>query len=190
MLYDALLDQQGLGLSSMDLRPDAGDGSVGGAGLGFWLFGGRTNVRIGLDSVRFRSTLLTSDVVRSVDGVLAGMRQASPELQLRSHALSYSCHGCIEGTKTSEFVGRFVREAPVIEGFGNHLGAGVAFYFGEAPPIMSSTLTLEVSQRVPDGLFVRVFMLFDETVGSGVEIETPAEERVRAALSAVSLEIP
>ncbi len=66
----------------------------------------------------------------------------------------------------------------------------MAFYFGEAPPIMSSTLTLEVSQRVPDGLFVRVFMLFDETVGSGVEIETPAEERVRAALSAVSLEIP
>ena len=54
VLYDALLDELAhVGLSSMDLRPDAGNGSVGGAGLGVWLFGGKVNARIGLDGVRF-----------------------------------------------------------------------------------------------------------------------------------------
>jgi len=190
-LYDALLDRlQGFGLSSIDLRPDTGDGSIGGAGLGFWLFGGKANVRIGLDSVRFRSTLLSSDIVCSVDRVLASIREASPELQLRSHALSYSCHGGIDGTTASKFVGRIVPIAPAVEGFGSYVGAGAAFYFGEALPIMSSTLTLEVSQTVPDGLFARVFILFDGSVGSGSDIEQLAEERVRAALGAVDLEIP
>ena len=191
LLYDALLDRlQGLGLSSLDLRPDAGDGSVGGVGLGFWLLGGRTSVRIGLDSVRLRSTVVTADVVHCVDGVLAGILQASPALQLRSHAFSYSCHGHIEGTNASEFVGRFVPDTPVIDGFGNRLGAGVAFYFGEAPPIMSSTLTLEVSQTVPGGLFARIQMRVDGAVGSGTDIGELAEERVRSTMAAVGLEIP
>ena len=44
-LYEALLvELSDAGLSSMDLRPDPGTGSVGSTGLGFWLFGGKANV--------------------------------------------------------------------------------------------------------------------------------------------------
>ncbi len=41
----------------MDLRLEAGNGSVGGTGLGFWLFGNKVNVQIRLDSFRFRTAL-------------------------------------------------------------------------------------------------------------------------------------
>src|SRR5207244_2188046 len=52
-LYEALLTNLGpLGLSSVDLREETGDGSVGGRGLGFFLFAFNANVRIGLQSLR------------------------------------------------------------------------------------------------------------------------------------------
>ena len=91
------------GLSGMDLRPEAGNGSVGGTGLGFWLFGNKVNVQIRLDSFRFRTSSLASDVVNTADGVLAAIRQASrDELRFKTHAVSYACHGLIEGMKAAE----------------------------------------------------------------------------------------
>ena len=90
--------------------------------------------------------------------------------------------------KAAEFVGGIVRNAPVIEGFGDHLGTGVAFYFGEAPPTVSSTLTLDASRVVPDGLFASVIVVLDGSVGTIQEIRALAEERVRTALSSVNLE--
>ncbi len=190
VLYDALLDQlHPYGLSSTDLRPDAGDGSIGSAGLGFWLFEGQTNVRIRLDAVRFRWAVFPSDVVNSVDGVTAALRQASPEIRFQTHSVSYACHGHVEGAKSNEVVRRFTPERPTIVGFGESLGAGAAFYFGEAPPVISSTLTLDVSRVLQDGLFVRVYMVVDETADTGRKIQTISEERVRAALRSVNLEI-
>ena len=192
VLYEALLERLAhAGLSGMDLRPEAGNGSVGGTGLGFWLFGNKVNVQIRLDSFRFRTSSLASDVVNTADGVLAAIREASrDELHFRTHAVSYACHGLIEGMKAAEFVGGLVGNPPAIEGFGDHLGTGVAFYFGEAPPTVSSTLTLDASQVVPEGLFVRVVVVVDGTVGAIPEMKTLAEERVRMALSSVNLEIP
>ncbi len=189
VLYDALLDELAyVGLSSMDLRRDAGNGSVGGAGLGAWLFGGTANVRIGLDSVRFHASSLAPRVVDSVDGVIGAVRRASPELRFKTHAISYAHHGLIEGTKGAEFVRRFVPNSVKIKGFGNCLGAGAALYFGEAPPMISSTLTLDVSRVIQDGLFVRVFMVMEGAVGTGAAIRALAEERTGAALTAVGLE--
>ena len=131
VLYDALLERLAhVGLSGMDLRPEAGNGSVGTTGLEFWLFGNKVNVQLRLDSFRFRTSSLASDVLDSADGVVAAIRQALPdELRFRTHAVSYACHGLIEGMKAAELVGGIVGNAPVIEGFGGHLGTGVAFYF-------------------------------------------------------------
>ena len=192
MLYEALLERLGhVGLSATDLHPEVGNGSVGGTGLGFWLFGNKVNVQIRLDSLRFRTSSLASDVVDSADGVVAAIRQASrEELHFRTHAVSYACHGLIEGMKAAEFVGGLVGNPPVIDGLGDHLGTGVAFYFGEAPPTVSSTLTLDMSQAVSEGLFVRVAVVVDGTVGAIPEIRTLVEERVRAVISSVNLEIP
>ena len=192
VLYEALLTSLAhVGLSDMDLRPEAGNGSVGATGLGFRLFHNKVNVHLRLDSFLFRTSSLASDILDSADGVVAAIRQALPdELRFRSHAVSYACHGLIEGTKAAEFVGGFVQTSPVIEGFGDHLGTGVAFYFGEAPPTISSTLTLDASRVVPDGLFARVYVVVDGAVGTIPEIQALAKERVRTALSSVNLEIP
>ncbi len=188
-LYDALLEELApVGLSSMDLRPDAGNGTVGGAGLGVRLFGGKANVRIGVDSVRFQTSSPEPQIMDAVDSVIAAVRRASPELRFKTHAISCSHHGLIDGIKAAEFVRRFVPNSVNIEGFGDCLGAGAALYFGEAPPVISATLTLDVSRVVPHGVFLRVFLVMDGAVGAGAAVRALAEERTGAALAAVGLE--
>ena len=129
VLYDALLEELAwVGLSSMDLRPDSGDGAVGGAGLGVWLFGGKANARISLEGCRFQTSSTEPRVVDSVDGVIGAVQQASPGLGFRSHAVSYACHGLIEGMRAADFVRRFVPNSVSVAGFGDCLGAGAALY--------------------------------------------------------------
>ena len=50
-------------------------------------------------------------------------------------------------------------------------------------------MTLDASQLVPDGLFVRVLVVVDGADGKLPEIRDLAEERVHAALASVDLEI-
>ena len=191
VLYEALLDKLGhVGLSTSDLRSDVGYGSVGNAGLTFWLYGANARVRIGLDQLQFRTRVLTSDILHSVNEVIAAIREASPELRFRTHTVSYTCHGLIEGIRAAEFVRHFVTREPTIEGFGDHLGAGAVFYYGEAPPVISSTLTVDVSHSVPDGLFARVLMVVDGTVGTDVELQPMVENQVKVALASVDLQMP
>lgn len=191
VLYDALLDRLApVGLTSADLRPEAGNGSVGSTGVGFRLFGSQASVHIRLNSFRFRTSLLDANVVSSADGVVDALREAMRgELRFATHAVSYACHGSIEEATAADLVRRLVPNPPAIEGFGDHLGTGVALYFGEDPPAISSTLTLDASQVVPDGLFIRVFVVVDGAVGTISEVRDLAEERVRTALAYVDLEI-
>ena len=190
-LYEPLLDRlTNVGLSSTDLRPAAGDGSVGGTGLGFWLLGGTVHVELRLDSLRLRTATPTADVLAAADDVVAALQQASRNaLRFRTHALSHACHGRIEGMKAAEFVAQFAPKPPAAEGLGDHLGTGVAYYFGEAPPAVSSTLTLDTSQAIQDGLFVRFFVVMDGATGTIPEMHGLAEEQVRTMLASVSLEM-
>ena len=193
VLYEALLEKLAhVGLSSMDLRPVAGNGSVGATGLEFRLFDNKANIQLRLDSFRFQSSSLESDVLGSADGVVAAIRQVLPgELRFRTHTVRHGCHGLVEGMKTAEFVGGIVRNAPVINGFGDHLGTGVVFYFGEVQPTFNSALalTLDASRVVTDGLFASVNVVVDGSFGTVQEIWALAEEHVRTALSSVNLEI-
>ena len=191
VLYEALLNKLSyIGLSSMDLRPDAGNGSVGSVGLEVRLVESRVNVRIGLDGVRFQASSPDRKVMEYVDGVTDALRRASPELRFKTHSVSYACHGRIEGMKAPEFVHRFVPNSVKIDGFGNCLGAGAALYFGETPPMISSTLTLDVSRVVQEGVFIRVFMVIDGTIEGATAIQSLAEQQTKAALTAVGLENP
>ena len=190
-LYEALLHELGnAGLSSADLRPDAGNGSVGSTGLALRLFGGKVNARMSLDRVYFRTSLFAPELASSVDGVTTSIRRVLPEFRFSTHTVSYACHGPIEGIDPAEFVREFVPRPPAVDGFGDHLGSGAAFYFGEAAPVISSTMTLDLSQVVHEGMFVRVLMVIDREMGTGPEIRTLVEERMRAALASVDLEIP
>ena len=190
VLYEALLERlANVGLSGADLRPETGDGSVGDTGLGFWLLGGKLHVQVRLDSLRLRTSALTADVLAAADGVVAALQQVSRGgLRFKTHAVSYACHGSVDGMKAAEFIGQFVPKPPAIEGLGDHVGTGVAYYFGEARPTISSTLTLDASQAIQGGLFIRFFAVVDGTAGAFPEIHALAEARVRTALESVNLE--
>ena len=188
-LYDALLDElESVGLSGMDLRHDAGDGSVGSTGLGFWLRG-KTRVRIGLENVRFQSPSALPDLMVSVAAVTAAMQRILHGFVFRHHGFSYACHGLIEDTKASDYLRTFLRDSATLEGFGDHLGAGLALYYGDAPPILSSTVTLDMSRMLEDGLYVRMFMTIDGTVDMPAGVQALADERIQATLAAVQLEM-
>ena len=188
-LYDALLDDLGsIGLSSTELRPDAGDGSVGNTCLGFGL-GDTPASESGLESVRFQSSSAVPNLMVVVGAVTAAVRRLLPDFTFRSHGFSYACHGRIEGTRAVDYVRAFFQDSVAIEGFGGHLGAGIALYYGDAPPIMSSTVTLDMSRVLEDGLYVRVFMVIDEKAGTLEHVQALADERFRATLAAVKLEV-
>ena len=112
------------------------------------------------------------------------------ELRFRTHSISYSYHGLIPGRRAAEFLTGFVPTPPAIPGFGAHVNSGIALYYGIAPPTISAILTLDASQAIPDGLFVRAFMVVDGTTGTIPELQAFAKERVQTALASVGLQIP
>lgn len=194
-LYEALLrNLTPVGLSTLDLRPDAGDGSVGGSGLGFWLFAFRANVRVKLEAFTFQCRSLGGvtrpQIVQAIGGVMAAIGQASDQqATFTGHTISYSCHGQLQGLPVTEFIRRFVPVGPAVERFGNHLGSGTAFYFGEAQPVLSSILTIDPSRELQDGLFVRVVLMIDGTPKSAEDLAQVSVERVRGAFSALDLDV-
>ena len=116
-LYEALLHELGnAGLSSADLRPDAGNGSVGSTGLALRLFGGKVNARMSLDRLYFRASLFAPELASAVDGVTTSIRRVLSEFRFSTHTVSYACHGPIEGIDPAEFVREFVPRPPAVDG--------------------------------------------------------------------------
>ena len=193
-LYEALLTNLGpSGLSSVDLRPDAGDGSVGGRVLAFFLFAFNANVRIGLESLRFRFTSLArverAAAIQAIGGVMASVAQVSRGAAFTNHTIVYSCHGQIIGTPATEFIRQFVTTRPKVDGFGENLTAGTALYYGEAPPVLSSVLTLDPSRAVEGGLFVRILLVVDGAPRPADELAQLAMDRIHKAFTSLALEV-
>ena len=149
----------------------------------------KPRVRIGLESVRFQSSSALPDLIVSAAAVTAAMQRLLHGFVFRHHGFSYACHGLIEETKAVDYLRTFLGDSVAIKGFGDRLGAGLALYYGDAPPILSSTVTLDMSRVLEDGLYVRVFMTIDGRVDTPARVQALADQRIQAALAAVRLEM-
>lgn len=190
--YESLLSNlSACHLSANDLRPEAGS-SVGGSTLSFWLFNFNVNVTIRLEGFSVRCgqlRLVTREqLLQVLDGIIAAIGQAAGgNLSALGATVAYSGHGQIQGDQGLEVIGRFTTPGPAVEGFGEKNGAGAAFYYGEAAPLLSSALTVDVSRVVPGGVFVRVVLALAAGMSNATLIDV-AVDRVRAAFAALDLQ--
>ena len=190
-LYEALLSSLAVcQLSPNDLRPE-GSGTVGGSSLTFWLFNFNVSVTIRLEGFSVRCNQLTNvsreQLVQVVDGIVMALGQAIDGLSILGSTVAYSGHGEVDGLQGSEVIGRFIKAGPAVEGFGENNGAGAAFYYGEAAPLLSSALTVDVSRVVVGGIFLRV-VLAVAPVASNAALIDLAVDRVVATFAALDLQ--
>lgn len=164
-IYESLLAQLGpIGLTTADIRTDAGDGSLAGFNLNFWLFQFRLLVRVRLDSVEMRWNGLTAgdvpSMVDALDRVLSAVAHAGENTVPSTHEISAALHFVLENTSANDVIKRFAPTVPEI-GPGPLLGTGVAMYYGPRDEVLSSSLGLEPSTVIPQGLFARITISCD-----------------------------
>jgi hypothetical protein len=172
-LYEALLlEFVPFQLAAADLRPE-GSGTVGGAALSFWLVGFRIVVTLRLDGFVVRCTALKEvtggQLTQALSAAEAAVRRAVGDHYVREGVtVTYACHGVVDGATTQEVLEPFVGASPAVEGLGETVGAGAAFYYANSQSLLGASVTLDVSRVVAGGLFVRAnFIVRPELFGDG-----------------------
>ena len=189
-LYEALLVRLAdSGLSASDLRP-GGSGAT--SSLSFWLFNYNVDVTLRLEGFSVKCNQIkqgTRDqVAKAVEAVMVAIQDVSGQsFSSPGCTISYSAHGEVLGSSGQPLIGRFVQATPEVIGFGPSSGAGAAFYYGEALPLLSSALTVDASRVVPNGIFVRVVLVMGPLTSILEHIGT-AIARVESALSSLDLQ--
>lgn len=190
-LYEALLTNLApCQLSANDLRVE-GSG-IGGAALSFWLFNFNVNVTIRLEGFTVRCNRIRQvsreHLTQTVDGIVAALGQAIGDaVVVQGQTIEYSSHGAVEGLSASDVIQRFTKAGPVVAGFGESNGRGAAFYYGEAGPLLSSVLTIDISRVIADGLFLRILLAVAPRL-SNAELIDLAIGRVTASFAALDLQ--
>lgn len=150
-LYGALLKHLGeRGLRTADIRTDAGDGTLGGFNVNFWLLNLGMLVRLRLESVEVQADLnrvAADQLAPATDALLKAVRMASPELKFLTYSVTLGIHGHLNGANINEFLAKFTTNAPA--GSGPVVGSGCVFSYGQQDPIITSALTLEPSSKTP-----------------------------------------
>ncbi len=81
----------------------------------------------------------------------AALREASPDLLIRSHQFTYIAHGQLEAKSVDEMLGQFHIQAPKQGGASQ--GTGVIFHWRVPEKSWETQLTLDASMLVKGGLF-------------------------------------
>lgn len=193
-LYEALLTRLStFGLRANDLRPDGGDGSIGGHGLSFWLWGFQASVKLRLETFVCQCGSLAAVPRTQFVNLLDRMRQVVAQAtgvppRYSSHTITYTCHGLVERMKGAEFTRRFVRDELKIDKLGPPVASGTAIYYGPADQVLSTVLTVDPSQIITDGLFVRVTIVTDGSFGSAEELNILADDHIARVFTALGLD--
>ena len=174
-LFHALGSDYNLRLTN--LRFETGAGSLGDVFLRL-VWPSLAEVRIFLDRIEIESSFLPflqfqgRDLVSDVLNVAA---EYAPDNQFRTYSVTQEVHGELVGQTRREFLARFAPSVP--EGFGPTLGAGIVFYFGEEAEHLVASFTLDFSQVVDGGVFLRSVVLYDASRVSVHELQTLARSQ-------------
>jgi hypothetical protein len=106
------------------------------------------------DALRLESTALQAAISALFAAIAAAKGPA-----VRSHAVTINSHGVLSPTGTKEFIDQFAIRTP--EGLSPPIGTAVVFYFGPANEFQMSSVTFDRSATVPEGLFFRVYCLWE-----------------------------
>jgi hypothetical protein len=193
-LYEGILESfEPVGVSTSEVRPDAGDGSLGAGSVGIYIIAARANVRVRLENATLTcpdlSLIDRSRLVSCVDGLISCLKHAEPRIAFKGHTVSYSAHISLGEHKPEEFIAQFIQRVPEGNGIGRPLAQGVAFYYGESGVVLSSSFTLERSALFDSAVWVRCTLVLSGDIASGEQIVERAQEGVLATLKASGLPI-
>ncbi len=178
------------GFRTTDLRWEQGNGATD-AKLLFHLLAFRLTVRLRIDQVEIQSFELPSlDAIAAsaaVSALLGALSEYRPQSALQAHTLSLGLHGELEGQRVQPFLASFVREPP--GGLGPAAGAGCVFYFGQEGGRVSLSVTLDASSAVADGLFFRVFSIWEPAGITPERMREIASDHASAVASRFGLAI-
>lgn len=180
------------GLRLQDLKIERGTGSVADYHVLCHLYNFLMAVRVRTEKVEINwleapENLVERFGIATVE-TLSAVRAHLPGAAFRAHTMGVGMHGSLEGEPLKEYLSRFVKNIP--NGLGSQIGNGAVFYFGAEEDRIISTVTVDMSAVVTDGLFVRIYVIWDGEKVDVASLPTRASAFVRNALDRVGLEVP
>jgi hypothetical protein len=183
------LEPHGVRLS--DLQIERGAGTAADWHVLCYLFNFWMTIRIRLDRIEVFCSELTQDYVAKYGSAIVDTLNAviayRPESGFRAYGLTVSLHGVLEGHSLKQYLSRFTKGIP--EQLGPSIGSGTVMYFGPDRERLLSSVTLDMSTRLPDALYARVNIVWDATKIDAQTIPKLSEAFVRQSLSHVGLEL-
>jgi len=194
-LYESILSSFRDSVGPSDIRPETGDGSLGGYSVAFWLTAIRGTVRFRIDTgVVTCADLLTVDrsrLLASVDSAIATIRGAQTDIAFLGHTVSHSCHlRLAEPATVPEYLARFTHNAPQAEETGGLLASSVAFHYGQRGAVLNSSVTLERSLLFEGAIFARTTLILSGDIISAEGILDLSGKTVLGMLRSADLVLP
>jgi hypothetical protein len=156
------------------------------------LYNWRAGIRVYTEKVTISCVNVLENEVDAftslIINALLAVKDHQPAISYRTHTLSAVLHGRLEGRSVDEYLGNWF-SGTMPRALGPHIATGGVIYFGSDEDRILSTITLDRSTLVPDGLFVRPFVVWD---GGKVDVDNLAARAtafVVQALAAFGLEI-
>lgn len=179
------------GLKLSEMKIEHGNGSIGEYHLSFFLLEYLLVVRVRVDRTEVYCTQLTDDnksrVVAAAKETLACLRETIGT-EYRAYAVTLNIHGVMENQSAKVFLGTLVAAPPAAAG--PIVGNGVGYYFAGAGDRIGSSLVLDTSALVPDGLYAKPQATWDASRLSLDELAERVEEFVRTTLGWFDIEVP
>jgi len=119
---------------------------------------------------------------------LRAVKEHRPELSFRAFALAIRMHARLKGLPVRDYLGRFVSNIP--QDLGPSTGSGTVFYFGSEGDRLLSSLTVDVSAVVPDGVYLGVHAVWDARRTEVESVSALADGFVRHAVDKLGLYLP
>ncbi len=194
---DALLKHLFVRLKShapqlQDMKIERGNDSAGDFHVVCHLYASRVGVRVYFERVSIICINVLDNEVEKFSSLIvdaiSAVKEHLPSVAFRTHTMSVALHGTLREKSVREYLSPFVGSVP--SGLGPHTGSGGIIYFGPEDDRILSTMTVDLSALVPDGLFVRPYAVWDANKVEVATLPVRARNFLRQALGAFGLEVP
>jgi len=179
------------GLKLADIKTERGDGSLGELCVTCSLFDFSTTIRVRLDRVEIQcvdtARVTNKQFEEAALSVLQIFDQTAAQTSYQAFIFAINIHGTIADTSPREFLSKFVANAP--SSLGSPLGAGAVFYFGADDGRLTSSITVDLSARQAEGVFLRVHTVWDAAKLSPVELSERIPKHFNLVLDQLNLSL-
>jgi hypothetical protein len=164
-----VLQRHSIGLQNMQLE---NQGNLGQANLRCVAADSSTSLTLFLDRLEVWTTSLSAHCALPRDAAEELVERVSGAA-IASYEAIARWHGRIAQLSAADFLGRFVHKVPTT--FGPSLGAAATFYYGADSTSLTSSINLDLSSLVKEGLFVQGASIFDRASMSPQELVDVSE---------------